>query len=143
MRVKQVLDLKPIQGVETISLQETLTGLTRLLAEKRIGAVIVTEPSGEIAGVISERDIVRALAQDGEGALSSAVSRYMTREVVTAGPNDQIVSLLEKMTSGRFRHMPVIENGALIGVVSIGDLVKARIDLLQRDNQALEEFIRS
>lgn len=143
MLVRDVLANKPIQGVETISAQETLTGLAAHLREKNIGSMVVTGPEGGMVGVISERDVVRAIADDGDSAMRRSVASYMTREVVTATPDDHTVEVLERMTQGRFRHMPVIERGELIGLISIGDVVKIRIAALQRDNALLEEFIRS
>lgn len=143
MNVKDVLSQKELSGVESLGAQETVGGLISRLREKRIGAMVVTDRDGRLVGVISERDVIRALAEDGEICLRSPVMRYMTTEVVTADPGDSILSVLEKMTKGRFRHMPVVSGGDLIGVISIGDLVKARIEALQRENEALETFIRS
>lgn len=143
MRVSEIIERKPISGVETIHETASIGDLVQRLREKRIGAVVVTDASNRLCGVISERDVIRALAASAETCLRDPVSDYMTREVVVAHPNDSAVSILEKMTSGRFRHMPVLDNGALVGLVSIGDLVKHRIEMLQRDNEALEEFIRS
>lgn len=143
MRVSEILDHKPISGVETVREQTTVAELVQHLREKRIGAVVVLDAGHKLCGVISERDVIRALAASGEACLSDPVSEHMTREVVVAAPADSAVSILEKMTAGRFRHMPVLDNGSLVGLVSIGDLVKHRIEMLQRDNEALEEFIRS
>ena len=143
MNVNDVLARKAHAGVESIGAQETIATLVDRLAEKRIGAMMVTGSDGELVGIVSERDVVRALATNREGGLSQPVARYMTTEVVTATPRDDAVEVLERMTHGRFRHMPVLNDGGVIGVVSIGDVVKARIEDLQRDNAALEEFIRS
>ena len=142
MKVKTVLDQKPVSGVESISAQETMGELVSRLSERRIGALVVTSGDNALAGVISERDVVRALAMEGEACLRSPVSRYMTAEVVTATPEDDTVTVLERMTAGRFRHMPVMDKGRLVGVISIGDVVKVRIEALQRENAAMEEFIR-
>lgn len=143
MIVREVLTQKHENTVETIGAQETLGTLVTRLRDKRIGALIVVDGPGRLIGVISERDVVRGLAEDGDDCLRSPISRYMTSEVVTATPNDSTVSVLERMTAGRFRHMPVLDGGAVVGVISIGDVVKARIEALQRENAALEEFIRS
>ena len=143
MKVKAVLSQKPVSGIETISAQETMGELVTRLKERRIGALVVTSGDNALAGVISERDVVRALATDGEVCLRSPVSRYMTSEVMTTTPEEDTVNVLERMTAGRFRHMPVLDKGELVGVISIGDVVKVRIEALQRENAAMEEFIRS
>ncbi len=143
MRVSEILERKPIAGVETVREQTTMSELVHRLTEKRIGAVVVVDAAQMLCGVISERDVIKGLAPTAELCLKDPVAEHMTREVVVAQPSDSAVSVLEKMTAGRFRHMPVLDNGALVGLVSIGDLVKHRIEMLQRDNEALEEFIRS
>lgn len=143
MNVKDVLTRKPDGAVETIGGQETMGALAARLAEKNIGALLVVGGDDGLIGVISERDMVRALAADGVGCLSQPVAKFMTSKVITATPGDDTVDVLDRMTKGRFRHMPVIADDAVVGVVSIGDVVKARIDVLQRENAALEEFIRS
>ncbi len=143
MNAAAILAEKAIEGVISIAEDQTLADLVGLLAEKRIGAVVVTNARGALAGVISERDVIRALAESGPESLGAAVAAHMTREVVTAAPEDPLNLLLERMTTGRFRHMPVVQDGEVVGVLSIGDIVKHRIEALQRDNAALEEFIRS
>lgn len=143
MNVAHVLARKPASGVESIGEQETVASLIKHLADKKIGALMVLSPESELIGVISERDIVRGLAADRENCLQHPVSRYMTREVQTATPAEDVERVLERMTSGRFRHMPVLSDGGVVGVVSIGDLVKARIEALQSENAAMAEFIRS
>lgn len=143
MIVQDILSAKPVKGVVSIGANRRLSDLVILLAEKNIGAVVATDAAGRLCGVISERDLVRALAEVGPDALDESVSDRMTRDVQTARMEDTAVSVLERMTERRFRHMPVVTEGGLAGVLSIGDLVKSRIDTLQRDNAALEEFIRS
>lgn len=142
MQVAEVLNGKPVRGVITISAHQSMADLVDLLAEKRIGAVVVTDAKGALCGVISERDIVRSLSADGASTLSDPVVSHMTREVETARSADDVVSVLERMTQGRFRHMPVVEGEEIVGVVSIGDIVKHRIEALQRDNAAMEAFIQ-
>lgn len=142
MLVAEVLNAKPVRGVISISAHQSMADLVDMLAERRIGAVVVTDANGALCGVISERDIVRCLAADGATALSDPVVSHMTREVKTASISDDVVSVLERMTEGRFRHMPVIEDDEIVGVVSIGDIVKHRMAALQRDNAALEAFIQ-
>ncbi len=143
MDVKHVLEQKKISGVVSIGPQETIGGLAAKLAEKRVGAMIVLDEADQLIGVISERDVIRALAEGGAAALHAPVSRYMTASVKTAKPSENVFSVLDRMTEGRFRHMPVVADERVIGVISIGDVVKARIEALQADNAALEEFIRS
>lgn len=143
MNIREVIGRKPSADVASIRASDTMRNLVQGLREHRIGAMIVTDESEGLCGVISERDVVRALAEDGEVCLDASVSRYMTAEVVTTEFAETAESVLGKMTTGRFRHMPVMDGGRVAGVVSIGDLVKARIDSLERDNEALENFIRS
>lgn len=142
MKVRDILTQKQINGVESIGVHETVSTLVARLSEKKIGALVVTGSDGGLCGIISERDVVRGLAQDGDNCLRAPISKYMTADVVTAAPQDEKISVLEKMTAGRFRHVPIVDGGEVVGVVSIGDLVKARIEMLQKDNEALQEFIR-
>lgn len=143
MTVGSVLEGKPIASAETVGAHETLKEVCRRLGERRIGALMVVDESGRLCGIISERDVVRALGSDGTGALTASVAAHMTRKVETTTRAERVESVLARMTEGRFRHMPVLNGEELEGVVSIGDLVKARIDALERDNHALESFIRS
>ncbi|MEL6977063.1 MAG: CBS domain-containing protein [Pseudomonadota bacterium] len=143
MKLQDVLVGKSIDGVFTVSERETLSGLTKTLGEKRIGAAVVSSTGRDILGVISERDVITAICAGGPNCLNDPIERHMTVEVQTADPSETVERALDRMTTGRFRHMPVVEGGALIGVVSIGDLVKAQIDALKAENAALEEFIRS
>ena len=143
MRVSDILSQKQISGVSTIRRRETMKQLSKQLSEMRVGALVVFDESDKMVGVISERDVVGALSAGGEVALKDAVEKHMTADVVTTEPTETAESVLEKMTNGRFRHMPVLDNGELVGVVSIGDIVKARIELLQREKEAMEAFIQS
>ncbi|KAA2242194.1 CBS domain-containing protein [Salinarimonas soli] len=129
--------------VVTIAPDRTLAEAAHLLAERRIGAVIVSEGSRAVAGILSERDIVRALARGGAAALDHPVSRHMTAEVVTCTPDIVIVEVMELMTRGKFRHVPVVQGGRLIGIVSIGDIVKRRLAEVETEQQALREYITS
>ncbi|MEM8751437.1 MAG: CBS domain-containing protein [Pseudomonadota bacterium] len=142
MTVKRILDQKPQQGVETISGQETLGDAAAMLAAKKIGALIVGDGGHGVAGILSERDIVNRIAAEGAAALSKPVSTAMTRTVVVAALHETAVSVLQRMTEGRFRHMPVMEEGRLIGVISIGDVVKARITEVEQENRAMEDMIK-
>jgi CBS domain-containing protein len=139
MTVSRILALKG-RDVATIAPHRSVADAVTLLAARRIGAVIVGGDDGAVLGILSERDIVRALV-GGADALQHPVSRYMTAEVVSCAPDMLIVDVMEEMTAGRFRHMPVMEGGRLAGIVSIGDVVKHRLDEMQHETQALREYI--
>ena len=139
MTVAHIINEKG-RDVVTIAPEASLTEVTAILAEKRIGAVLVVEKTA-IRGIISERDIVRALSKFGSEALTKPASQCMTAKVVTCRPEDTINDVMQKMTSGRFRHLPVVENGALVGIVSIGDVVKRRIEDVQREADQIREYI--
>jgi CBS domain-containing protein len=119
----------------------TLREAAQLLTDKRIGAVAVVDTGGSLVGILSERDIVRAVARGGHEALDSPVSASMTAKVVTAAPSDRIDSALARMTDRRIRHLPVMQDGALVGFVSIGDLVKAQIDMALAEADAMRAYI--
>lgn len=140
MLVKNILGEK---GREVISISgdATLSEATRLLARRRIGAVVVRDETGALAGILSERDVVRAVADESVTALARPVSLYMTSAVATCTEQDSIEDLMEMMTSGRFRHLPVIENNRIIGIVSIGDVVKTRIAETVQEAASLREYI--
>lgn len=142
MIVAQILKLKGSSDVETITGAETLADAARMLSEKRIGALIVSDGADGVGGIISERDIIRILGVEGISCMTKAVSTAMTRTVQTCEPSEEAVKVLERMTEGRFRHMPVISDGALTGVISIGDVVKARIQEVEHENEALADMIK-
>lgn len=129
--------------VTTTQPHRTMQEASALLAEKGIGAAIVTGGDGEVLGILSERDIVRAIGRHGVAVLEEPVSKFMTSKVVTTRSDEGIDHVMELMTAGRFRHLPVIENGRLVGVVSIGDVVKHRLDGLETEHRALREYIAS
>lgn len=114
-----------------------------MLARHGIGALVVDDGRGAVAGILSERDIVRGLARDGAALLATRVDEAMTREVVTTTPGESIGRVRELMTQGRFRHLPVIEDGRLVGVISIGDVVKHRIMEAELEAAALKDYIRT
>ena len=146
MIVRQILSAKPAGAVVTVGEDRPVADAARLLAERRIGALIVVAADGadgSFCGILSERDIVRGLAETGTGCLQQPVSALMTRDVICASPADSFDQVLATMTERRFRHMPVLEDGLLVGVVSIGDAVKARIDGLEAENAALADWIKS
>ena len=143
MKVKQISDRKPRHDVASTDENATLSNVSAKLGAMRIGCLMVMGEDGGIRGIISERDIVRALGEAGGDCLDRPVSSVMTTQVETCGPDDSADSVLERMTNGRFRHMPVVDGGNLVSIISIGDVVKARIEALEQDNQAMEEMIRS
>ncbi len=141
MTVKAILSRKG-NDVITIEPTVTLSAAINILAERRIGAlVVVASADKQVAGILSERDIVRALAQRGPGALQEAVGQVMTRRVVTCTESDTVAALMERMTQGKFRHLPVVERGKLVGLVSIGDVVKHRLGEMEHESNALREYI--
>jgi len=129
------------RDVVTIDPAESLAQAIRLLAEKRIGAAIVLGADRRIAGIISERDIVRALAVRGAAVLDEPISGTMTRKVVTCNENETVASIMERITAGKFRHVPVVDQGRLVGLVSIGDIVKHRVYEMERESVAMRDYI--
>jgi CBS domain-containing protein len=127
-------------NVVTIEPTADLTAAVKLLAERRIGAVV--DADHRIIGILSERDIVRVLAEHGPTVLNEPVGQVMTRDVKTCFEDDTIESLMDRMTTGKFRHIPVVEQGKLIGIVSIGDVVKNRIEEIEHESAALRDYIR-
>lgn len=142
MHVAKILEVKGVEVV-TLTPDSTLTDATQLLAKRRIGTVVITAGDDRILGILSERDIVRAVAAHGTGALESKVSSYMTREVKTTSREEPLHSIAERMTAGRFRHMPVVDQGRLVGIVSIGDVVKLRLEQMEAEASAMREYIAS
>jgi CBS domain-containing protein len=140
MTVKAILSRKG-SDIVTIAPTASLTDAVKLLAERRIGALVVTGPDKHVAGILSERDIVRSVAERGHAALDDNVGSVMTRKVTTCTEADTIAVLAERMTSGRFRHLPVVDQGRLVGVISIGDVVKFRIEEMAHESEALREYI--
>ncbi|MET0567714.1 MAG: CBS domain-containing protein [Hyphomicrobiaceae bacterium] len=129
------------RAVETVRPDTKLMDVARKLAAKRIGAVVITDRHGEVAGIVSERDIIRALATDGAESLEWPVAEIMTRDVLTCNDGDTIDHLMSQMTARRFRHLPVINDGALSGIVSIGDVVKHHIAEVEMEASAMRDYI--
>jgi CBS domain-containing protein len=140
MSVKAILDRKGFDVV-TIEPGATLGQAVRLLAERKIGAVVVTGIGRSVSGILSERDVVRAIGERGADILAEPVASLMTRKVVTCGVHDTVADLMEKMTDGKFRHVPVVDKGKLVAIVSIGDVVKHRIEEAERESRALRDYI--
>jgi len=141
MLVRQILNAKASQGVETVPPKTTVSEAAQIMAERRFGSLIVSK-DGEIPlGIISERDIVVELGKRGAGCMGEPVEKLMTAKIVTCTRDERADSILMKMTEGRFRHMPVVEEGKLVGLISIGDVVKARLSELSMEKDALEGMI--
>jgi CBS domain-containing protein len=141
MQVQQILKSKGAAGVFTVTPDTLVSDAAKVLAEKRIGTVVVSEDGKSADGILSERDIVRELATRGGACLQDSVATYMTRELVTCGVASMADEVLAKMTEGRFRHMPVVEDGVLVGLVTLGDVVKARLSQVAMEKDALEGMI--
>ena len=139
MLVSQSLKTKD-DLVLTVTPTETVGAVAGLLTARRVGALVVLD-EGQVVGIVSERDVVRALADDGPGALGTPVSRYMTKNVQFAEPGEMIDALLSRMTDRRIRHLPVCRSGRLVGLVSIGDLVKAKISEVEAEADGLKAYI--
>jgi len=142
MLVSQILKSKADTAVVTISSGATIAEAAALLSERRIGALVVSRDGKAAEGILSERDIVRELGARGPTVLGEKVAALMTQKLVSCGRSDPTDAVLQKMTDGRFRHMPVIEGGALVGLISIGDVVKARLMELAAEKDALEGMIK-
>ena len=127
--------------VFTVSPGTTLAQIAQQLTTRRIGSVLVMADADRVAGVVSERDVVRALARHGAIALDFEARQVMTREVVSCHPDDPIEHVMGLMTRGRFRHLPVVDHGELIGLISIGDVVKARLEETRHETEALKAYI--
>ncbi len=141
MQVHQILRAKPKQSIITVKPGSSIADAARLLAERRIGAVVVSEDGTTPLGILSERDIVRDLGRRGAICLSDQVDALMTRNLISCTPTDKADTVLEKMTAGRFRHMPVMDGAEMIGIISIGDVVAARMSELSMEKDALEGMI--
>jgi CBS domain-containing protein len=140
MTVKAILSRKG-RDVVTIEPTATLAQAAKLLAERRIGAVLVLGADGRVAGILSERDIVRALAERGGAGLDERVEGVMTRKVFTCSESDTVAHIMEQMTAGKFRHVPVVDEGRLVGIISIGDVVNHRLHEIESESNALREYI--
>lgn len=140
MHVQNILDEKG-NRVVTTQPNATIAATSRLLSEHRIGAVLVTDEAGDIVGVISERDIVKGLARDGASVTDRTVADLMTRNVHTCQPGDTIAEIMAVMTERHIRHLPVMANGRWIGMISIGDVVKYRLDEAKLEVDSLREYV--
>ena len=139
MTVRAIIDAKGRQVV-SIGADAKVSSAVKILSERRIGAVLVLA-GGKIDGIISERDIVRELGARGPDILDEPVRTVMTAKVMTCRRNDTVAALMEKMTEGKFRHLPVVEDGQVIGIVSIGDVVKHRVMEYETEQEAMRDYI--
>jgi CBS domain-containing protein len=142
MTVKSILSGKG-RDITTIEPNATLETAIAVLAQHRIGALVVLGPERRVIGILSERDIVRALAEQGAVALNAPLAQVMTRKVSTCNESDTVSAIMEQMTAGKFRHVPVVEQERLIGIVSIGDVVKHRLGEMEREQEALRDYIQT
>ena len=142
MLVHQILQGKQGEGVFTIPPETTVSAAVEMLSQKKIGAVIISSDGNVPLGILSERDIVRELGRRGPSALSELVSDMMTSNLIGCVTSDSADAVMTKMTEGRFRHMPVMDGENMIGLISIGDVVKARLSELAMEKDALEGMIK-
>ncbi|MBH0238978.1 CBS domain-containing protein [Methylobrevis albus] len=140
MSVKSILDLKGGE-VTTGTIDMTIAQVAEVLTRNKIGALVITDLAGRVVGIISERDVVRVIATKGPVVLESTAGEVMTRNVITSRPRDTINDVMLKMTQGRFRHVPVIEDGVLVGIISIGDVVKHRMAEIEREAEMMRTYI--
>ena len=141
MTIGRILQSKGSADVLTVSPGATIGEAAAILSVKRVGALVVSRDGDTLNGVISERDIVRELGKQGPPCLDNLVSDLMTRDVKTVTPAATAIEALNIMTAGRFRHLPVLDDGKMVGVISIGDVVKYRMDQIQHENEALTDMI--
>jgi CBS domain-containing protein len=142
MTVKSILTKK---GGDVISIEPTATleAAVKTLGEHRIGALLVLGPDRRVTGILSERDIVRALAEQGADVLNKPLAQVMTRKVVTCSQTETVETIMERMTTGKFRHVPVVEQDQVVGVISIGDVVKHRLHEMEQEAAALRDYIHT
>jgi len=146
MNVKSILASKKATlggDIICIELSADLKAAAQLLSTHRIGAVLIRGAGGRLAGILSERDIVRAVSELGASALTLPVSQVMTRNVATCAEEDSVANIMEWMTAGKFRHMPVVSKGELVGLVSIGDVVKHRVGEIEQESEAMRGYIQT
>ena len=141
MTVRSILDTKGHQ-IQSIEPDAKLSAAVKILGERKIGAVLVMN-QGRVEGILSERDIVRALGERGARVLEEPISAVMTRKVVSCRQSDTVGGIMEMMTLGKFRHLPVIEEGEVVGLISIGDVVKWRVREFETEQEALQNYIKT
>jgi CBS domain-containing protein len=142
MHVQQILRSKSDDGVVTVTPGTSVAQAAEVLSSRRIGALIVSPDGKRVSGILSERDIVREIGRRGAACLSDTVDSLMTSAIISCRRDEQANDVLQKMTDGRFRHMPVMEGDQMVGLISIGDVVKARLTELAMEKDALEGMIK-
>ncbi|KAB7615910.1 CBS domain-containing protein [Amylibacter sp. SFDW26] len=143
MLVQKILDSKPKTTIYTITKDHSISDAAADLSAHRIGVLVVSDDGKTIDGILSERDIIRELGKRGTGCLTESVSKFMTGTVISCGLSDSAQTILETMTEGRFRHMPVIDDKKrLVGLITLGDVVKARLEEVSGENAAMMDMIR-
>jgi len=142
MQVENILQSKG-RAVHTLPTGASIAEAVEMLNTRRIGAIVVTTADGKVAGILSERDVVRHLGKDWSSLSSRPVSEVMTKDVVTMSRRATIAEVMERMTERRIRHLPIVDNGELVGIVSIGDVVKRKIEETEQEATALKEYIAS
>lgn len=142
MKVKDILTAK---GRDVVVIEPTadLHSAAKLLASRKIGVLIILGAGGRIAGILSERDIVRAVAVGGASALDLPVGQAMTRDVMTCAEDDGCAEIMDRMTKGKFRHLPVVQDAKMVGLISIGDVVKQRVEEIERESDAMRDYIQT
>lgn len=141
MLVHQILKSKSDDGVVTISPGSTIGQAVEMLSTRRIGAIVVSPDGKKVSGIVSERDIVREMGRRGAACLTDTVDELMTKSIIGCTRQETADQVLEKMTQGRFRHMPVMDDNDMVGLISIGDVVKARLAELAMEKEALTGMI--
>jgi CBS domain-containing protein len=140
MNIGQILKAKP-RGVSTAHPDDTIVEIATRLAQRKIGAIVIVGDTDKVVGIISERDIIRLIAEHGTKALALPASAGMTREVVSCSRSSTLDQIMDMMTRGRFRHLPVLEDGSLIGIISIGDVVKHHTAEVELEVTAMREYL--
>src|SRR5271169_5796844 len=141
MTVRAILDTKG-HNIQSVEPETKLSAAIKVLGERKIGAVLVMSKGG-IEGILSERDIVRVLSERGAGVLDEPVSAVMTRKVVSCTQSDTVAAIMEMMTLGKFRHLPVLDGDKVVGLISIGDVVKWRVREYEHEQEALRDYIKT
>jgi CBS domain-containing protein len=141
MTVSGILDGKG-HHVESVEPGAKLSAAIKVLSARKIGALLVMD-KGHIEGIVSERDIVRVLGERGAAVLDEPVSAVMTRKVISCKPSDTVSAIMEMMTDGKFRHLPVVHEGSVVGLISIGDIVKQRVEEYEKEQEALRDYIKT
>jgi CBS domain-containing protein len=141
----KVSDILAAKGRDVVVIEPTanLQTAAKLMASRKIGAIVILGAGRRIAGILSERDIVRAVSKSGASALDLPVGQAMTRDVLTCAEDDTCAEIMERMTMGKFRHLPVVRDSAMVGLISIGDVVKQRVEEIERESEAMRDYIQT